>query len=295
MPSDLLNKILDIYDSGKIIPKHLRQSNKTADSEHETDKIVVPSSSSSSSSVIPPEGLVVSSNKPGSDSIYEDIDDKYDPLATSSLSSSTNAPFVRRKIKKRKKEPENVAVIFSDDDDNEDEMYEETDEAEEPTTAKESSSSSLKGLFHNIRHSAIQLPSSSASSSSVFDGNIFKVPNLPSSFQKEGALKTKEKGKVKTDLLSHYGVDHSSTSFSLSSSSSSGKEGKQVINRDVFSSTIDNVVSADDLLNKKVGDVFGLKGEYEEFMEGGDVAVSILSYLIFFIKLGFHVFVIFWF
>jgi hypothetical protein len=295
MPSDLLNKILDIYDSGKIIPKHLRQSSKTANSEHETAKLVVPSSSSSSSSVTLPAGLLVSSNKPVNDSIYEDIDDKYDPLATSSLSLSTTTAVVRRKIKKRKKEPENVAVIFSDDDDNEDEMYEETDEAEESTTAKESPSSSLKGLFHNIRHSAIQLPSSTSSSSSaIFDGNIFKVPNLPSSFQKEGAattLKTKEKAKVKTDLLSHYGVDHSSTSFSLSSSSSSGKEGKQVINRDVFSSTIDNVVSADDLLNKKVGDVFGLKGEYEEFMEGGDVVVSIF----FFFKLAFHVFVIFWF
>lgn len=54
----------------------------------------------------------------------------------------------------------------------------------------------------------------------------------------------------------------------------SRKDKIQIINRDVFATTVDKVVSAEEDVGKKKGDVFGTSGIYDVFPETGDYEVG---------------------
>jgi hypothetical protein len=51
-------------------------------------------------------------------------------------------------------------------------------------------------------------------------------------------------------------------------------QGKGLIHRDIFASTKDKVVNADETLGQKRGDVFGLSGAYDVYPETGEYDVS---------------------
>lgn len=254
LDGELFTNLLSIFEDGKIVPRTKRQT-----------KVSFAPSSSSFSSIVPKAPAVPVSVAPsapsvkGFDSIYDDIDDKYDPLA--SVSAPPAVEEKKRKPKKRK--AENVAVVFTDDE----EEGSDVDQAMAVVDTHQPSAS-LKGLFNNVRQTAVVLPRSTPTTSHPSTVSKPEVSKAPAITAKDKATKNRE------DIFAKYG---STSSNGVSYVSDKGNDGKQVIHRDVFASTIDNVVYTDASFGKKEGDAFGLKGDYDTFLETtGDYEVCLL-------------------
>lgn len=256
LDGELFTNLLSIFEDGKIVPRAKRQ----------TKVSFAPSSSSSSSTVPKAPAVPVSVSPPapsvkGFDSIYDDIDDKYDPLASANATPAVEEK--KRKPKKRK--AENVAVVFTDDE----EEGSDVDQAMEVVDSHQPSIS-LKGLFNNVRQTVVTLPRptpTTSQPSTVAKHDVSKKPAVTAT-AKEKATKNRE------DIFAKYA---STSSNGVSYVSDKGNDGKQVIHRDVFASTIDNVVYTDASFGKKEGDAFGLRGDYDTFLETtGDFEVCLI-------------------
>ena len=213
------------------------------------------------------------------DSIYDDIEEKYDPLAT--VLTSVSAPVLNSTQSSTVPIHQPVAVIFSDDDDGDDNNETTMRNSSLPIAPPPASAPSLKGLFHNIRQTAIQIPSKQTFNTKAEDiatvTSFTFQPKSSSTLQDSGDVamdavvsKLEKAKRRREDLKVTYGSVQEFQPSVITSTDTN------IIHRDVFATTIDNIVEADRTFGKKVGDAFGLQGEYDLFPEtGGEVEVSI--------------------
>jgi tRNA C32,U32 (ribose-2'-O)-methylase TrmJ len=281
MDPSLLSKVLSLYENGKFIPKNKRKTTTTAGEssqsllEKKTISIpVAPAVVTAAAAIIAKRNIVDSIY----DSIYDDLPmEKYDPLAADQ--TPVPAEEVKKKKtaksakKKPKKEPENVAVIFTDSEEEEEE--EEEEETEEEEEGEIPPSQSLKGLFQNVKQTVVQIPkppqeSTSNTLTSLFTSAVRTATHSNQTLSSVSSLLKKDK--QLEELHSKYGVTTSSSAtttgtkkrVTLAEEEEEEKKKKALIHRDVFASTLENVVYVDSKYGKKEGEKFGTAAEGTE-------------------------------
>jgi hypothetical protein len=284
MDPTLFSKVLSLYENGKFIPKNKRKATAGESSQSLLEKKtaaavpVAPAAVMSTAAAAAAAAAVLAKPKNIVDSIYDSIYDdlpmeKYDPLATATVTGPTEAVKKKKIIKRRKKpkrEPENVAVIFTDSEEEEEELEETEEEVEIPP------SQSLKGLFQNVKQTVVQIPKpppqdSSNTLTSLFTSAVRTATHSKETLSSVSSLLKKDK--QLEELHSKYGVTDNTTTTTSSSSTTTKKrvtlaeeeeeekKKKALIHRDVFASTLENVVYVDSKYGKKEGEKFGPAAE----------------------------------
>ena len=204
-----------------------------------------------------------------SDSIYDDDDLDEAPAPTTSVPSQQVQEDVKPepvKIKPAKRSIEglNTIVIFSEDEDELDFIAREKYEKEQKQR-NEAATGELKGLFRNLKSTVVQInkPETAVEIPAKTTVDVLQPVRemLIAKAAKERAQKQQQSSSA---AVKEVKVDTVDTQW------------RGLIHRDVFASTIEKVVTADENLGKKRGDVFGVKGSYDLYPETGEYDVSMV-------------------